>query len=186
MVKGEEENTYTLKNGRATQFSYAYNGKVYLNGECVYSGDYLSKTSQKDIEDGDEYVENYTFKNGNLEKYVVTTYGEDEGEKYEEVETYEFTYGKQANNLNIDLFAYFVDVFYEYDIWQLGVAGNRSACYPETMKCTYLDENEETGKEESVTETYNFKYDTDANGYITKVTVTEGGYKTEYKITYKK
>ena len=189
VVKGQHEiHTYTLENGRAVKFSYAAVGfsyakeaDVYLNGECVYVGEYLSKVSQKDVAEGMEFVENYSFKDGNLMKYSFTVYGEEEGEKYEDADECEFTYGKQPNNLNLDFFAFFTETFSERYMGMLGITGKRSAYFPEMIKYSYVDE--ETG--ERMTDTADCKYEPNADGYLTKVTVaTLSEKKMEFVIAY--
>lgn len=169
---GDDTSEYTLENGRVSTCTYtAEHEDESYTSEYRYNDGYLSKIT----ETGEGYVSTstFSFKNGCLEKSELT-WVEDEDEPY--TEAYEFTYTtKRPNNLNVDIFGWITDIDGCERIMILGIAGNRSAYLPDVMKYT----------EDGDTDIYNFKYDVDADGYITKITQTCGSEKTEYVITYK-
>ena len=159
-----------LKDGRAiktTSNSTNYSSEVAYS----YSGKYISEIISKytEIYDGQEHIYMdtmiYSVKDGNLVNYIYSDKDDDD------ISTMEMS--SVDNNMNIDL------VY--GDIAEIGdgatllcVTGDRFKKLP--AKETYKD-----GKEEySITYTYG----QDKDGYVTKITVIDGGSTNVYEITY--
>lgn len=185
-VDGTEETVYPekvewiLKSGVAESLKYTSRTSTnegddipeYKNCILTYAADgYLSTVETTNGEAEDESSETFTFDAGNLTKYTYI-----EGDKSSDFDEYEYTFTqyKHENKANIDLF-YYLDCF-ENDFTEetllLNLVGKRSAKLPEKMdiKNTYSYDGDEPTVDLS---TYTFKYEADAEGYITKLTVFE-------------
>lgn len=182
--------TYTLEEGKTIKSKDEYDDDAY---DYSYDKDgYLTQIAWTEDKEEERYA--FTFKKGNLTKFVWSGKYEENGKPEEDFDTYDITCGKQANNLNIDLTDYLLNVYPDYSVL-LGIAGNRSVNLPEKVVNTYTYTDEDTDKEVKAEDTYTFEYKTDAEGYITEITCTnvdkENGQEVDrdkitYRITYEK
>lgn len=129
--------------------------------EYAYIGGYLNEV--KGNEDGTIIEETFSFADGNL---MVYNYKDDVGYS----ESFEYTYEKLPNNLNIDLFSILTSWYWATwtgeEPFLLGVAGGRSQCLPSSMKRTYEDDVD--GDKRTMEYTINYKLD---GKYITRMSI---------------
>lgn len=180
--------TYTLEEGKTIKSQHDYEKDEY---NYSYDKDgYLTQIAWTEGEEEERYA--FTFRKGNLTKFVWSGKYKENGKIEEDNSTCDITCGKQANNLNIDLTDYLLEAYPDYSVL-LGIAGNRSVNLPEKAVSTYTYIDEDTDKEVKVEATCTFEYKTDAEGYITEITCTyvkkENGeevdtYKIKHVITY--
>lgn len=180
--------TYTLEDGRTVK-SVVEDDDAF---EYSYKDGYLTQCVWTQGSDEEKYA--YTFKSGNLTQHIWSEKYEEDGKTEEDSETYDITYGKQSNNMNLDLLDIILGI-YPNDASLLGIAGNRSVNLPEKAVCTYTYIDEDTGKEVKCEDIYTFTYKTDAEGYITEINTTYTGKEngkevdnrtSKYVITYEK
>lgn len=161
----EDIRTYNLDNGRLKSYTWSatYNGK---NGketegetyELDYKGDYLSTVKITDLYDSEYYSnENISFIGG---KFMCYDYKcpKDQADGYTK-----FEYGTQLNNLNLDLFGFIGECFFDSsleELYLLNVCGKRSNYVPKKMEY----------QEEGDIEFFTFDYQMDGE-YISTITV---------------
>lgn len=176
--------TMDLKDDRLSFYTRLYDKKEDEDKEEIwkyeykYNGEYL--TFVKGDEDGAQTEETFSFVDGN---FVTYKYVDDDY-----FDLYEYSYGNQLNNLNIDLFTFIAQ---NWDSWSgedgflLGVNGKRSKHLPSSMKWTSpVDNDEDEITSETETFEYAFTYEMDGD-YITEMTITKEGEKeTIIKIEY--
>ncbi len=153
----EEICEYSLNNGRATGYIWKwkeYDGSWNSSTRTfLYSGNWLTEIRH---DNGNYYT--YRHDNENLIETKYVSKSDDDNEMYT---TYQCVYqfDGQPNNLNIDLFYLFErDVFF-----LLNIVGQRSKYLP-----SYYQEEETGGDGRWIVKT-NVTYETDADGYITKI-----------------
>ena len=160
--------TYTLEDGRTVK-SVVEDDDAF---EYSYKDGYLTQCVWAKGSDEEKYA--YTFKSGNLTQFIWSGKYEEDGKTEEDSETYDITYGKQSNNMNLDLLNIILGI-YPHNASLLGIAGNRSVNLPEKAVGTYTYTDEDTGKEVKCEDICTFTYKTDAEGYITEINTTYTG-----------
>lgn len=167
----KEKLIFTLENGRITKYSREEeeNDELY-KGDIVlkYAGNYLSEAVMTSS-DKDSETETFSFVGGNLMKYTYVDNNDKQNHS-----SLEFTYGERPNNLNIDLLFYTVGEGIMGDVFQFDKTGKRSSYLPSSIKVTEPKWNENEDKIIGTeTWTLEFKYEVNAEGYITKMTLEE-------------
>lgn len=183
--------SYDLKDGKATiikseevgseeheEYTLSYNAAGYL--ETAKSKWYEGKIMES------EETETFTFTNGYITGY---TYKEDDS--YHGEYTYEYGDFKRINNTNIDLWGILGDnSIFDSNIGEaftLGVIGNRCKYLPVKLKASETGEDDD---DKISTDTYeeNFEYVVNAEGYVTKITMTDNDKEVDwiFEIQYEK
>lgn len=185
---------HNIQNGKViTGYSYSGDDKV----KYAYDGDYLQSlqvisTFDSDREDIDTLMMDFSFLKDNLERYTM----DKNDHRFQVV----FEYGNHANMLNIDMFYFLMRyVFYFHDLsgevfwgnnyhygeceedflypWLLGIAGERSACLPESMEVTRSDGDDKE------TRAYTCKY-TMKGEYVSEMAILDAVGKEAYRLVF--
>ena len=173
--------TMTLENGRAVSNvsgSTSEEATTWSEVKYSYSGNFLSRTEwvymneDNETDPTDEDVTNWEVTDGKLTR-MYGTYEDGEDETL-------FTQSDVANNANIDLFAYLLLSDYEdVEPFYFGAGGNRFEMMPSKMTSQDVD---------GVYDELTITYETDAAGYVTRITASrdDDGYQetSTYEITY--
>lgn len=168
----EDENrrfNFILENGRIKSCSLE-NDDWKQDYEFEYEKEgYLSKSVMVDDENEQE-TETFSFVEGNLVKYTYSC-----KELKEWKGSIEFIYGEQPNNLNIDLFYFIGEYYFDSNIdlaFQLNLIGKRSRYLPVKMIITDSDWDEDD--ENIIHETYIVNINYKMNGeYISEFTIKD-------------
>lgn len=184
---------YNIQNGKVvTGYDYDRDKVKY-----EYEGDYLQSlqvisTFASDREDIDTLMMDFSFLKDNLERYTM----DKNDHRFQVV----FEYGNHANMLNIDMFYFLMRyVFYFHDLsgevfwginyyyreweeeflypWLLGIAGERSACLPESMEVTRSDGDDKE------TRAYTCKY-TMKGEYVSEMAILDAVGKEAYRLVF--
>lgn len=162
--KDTKESVIHLKDGKAVSYAEQDGSNWKYDYTFSYSGNYLSEmvSTESQLVNGvwtkgstDTYT--YTVKDGNLSAVKNVWKGEHENGTTDIT----VTYGKVANNANIDL-GYLCYETEGEDLLMLCVLGNRYQNLPSSMSS-----QDEDGWSYRVT----FTYETDKEGYVTKITI---------------
>lgn len=160
----EEEFVFNLQNGKliSSKFTYTDIDEIYAdNFVYTYDGEYLSKVEGSEETEDEKMYETFSFIQGKLMQYTYNALN------YHYSSIVDYNYGKQLNNLNIDLFTFIAsdctDSESVIEAFLLRSVGKRSQYLPSSMKWT--TEDEEDGKEVSE---YKFSYKMNGD-YITEM-----------------
>ncbi len=178
----ETTSTYSIgSNGYASSGTSVWSGNIDVTHALSYNNGYLSKWVYGN--QNNSYEDSYTWTNGNLTR-LDSEWTEDWGAgEYSGESDVSYLYGSVANNplCNID-FNVLAGYPYEGDaiLALVGMCGKRCA----NMVSSYTFEDSEDSRYDEI---YDVKYETDSEGFITKITATDrdGGYEDIIEITYK-
>ncbi len=188
---------HNILNGKViTGYSYSGDDKV----KYAYDGDYLQSLQWIETDRYGEYSDtltmDFSFSEDNLSRYVLSChyYG---NQRYnnQRFQT-DFKYGNRANELNIDMFYFImrhvfrdlaIEAFGIYDSesitilepWLLGIAGERSACLPESMEVTMSRESGDGEEKRAYTCKYTMKGE-----YVSEMAILDAAGKEAYRFVF--